>query len=100
MKMKKSCTGAAMAATGVLTMVGMAGHASGQCTGYTIATSSGARIVPGTANTGNSCDDCTTAVALPFTWNFYGSNYSAVNVDSNGCVHFGANASTYNENTY
>ena len=35
------------------------------CPNYTITTQTGQAIVPGTADTGNHCDDCTTAIDVP-----------------------------------
>ena len=54
---------------------------------YTIAAGAAA-IIPGTADTGNHCDDCDTAVALPFSFKLYGQTYNSVNVDSNGRLDF------------
>jgi hypothetical protein len=55
----------------------------------------GGTIVPGTTDTGNHCDDCTTAVALPFPYTLYDQTYSIVNVDSNGTLQFGSNTSIF-----
>src|SRR5581483_5512401 len=43
----------------------------------------------GGVDVGNHCDDCVTAVALPFPVTFYGTSYSSVNVSSNGVIDFG-----------
>ena len=43
----------------------------------------------GGTDVGNHCDDCTTAVTLPFPVTFFGTAYSSVNVSSNGSVQFG-----------
>jgi hypothetical protein len=48
----------------------------------------GIAIVPGTVDTGNHCDDCTTNVALPFPFSLYGASYTSVNVSSNGNAQF------------
>jgi hypothetical protein len=45
-------------------------------------------IVPGTTDTGSHCDNCATAVPLPFPVNLYGALYNIVNVSSNGSVDF------------
>jgi hypothetical protein len=45
-------------------------------------------IVPGTTDTGNHCDDCNTAVTLPFPFTLYDQTYTAVNVSSNGRLDF------------
>jgi hypothetical protein len=45
-------------------------------------------IVPGTTDTGSHCDDCDTAVTLPFPFQLYDQTYSAVNVSSNGRLDF------------
>jgi hypothetical protein len=55
---------------------------------YTITHDTGQAIVPGTDDVGNHCDDCTTAVALPFPVMIYGQPYSSVNAESNGTLQF------------
>ena len=45
-------------------------------------------IVSGTTDTGNHCDDCDTAVTLPFPVQLYGNTYTSVNVSSNGRLDF------------
>lgn len=52
----------------------------------------------GTAVSGMT-DDSATAVALPFAFNFYGSNYSSVYVGSNGTLNFNASSVVYNNTT-
>ncbi|MBF6612349.1 MAG: S-layer homology domain-containing protein [Chloroflexi bacterium] len=54
---------------------------------YAIATST-ATIVPGTTDTGSSCDDCDTSIALPFSYKLYGQTYTTVNASSNGRLDF------------
>ena len=45
------------------------------------------------SNVGLTLDDQVQAIALPFAFDFYGTTYNAVNVSSNGNIHFGgANA--------
>src|SRR4051794_16761749 len=51
----------------------------------------GATVVPGTTDTGNHCDDCVTAVAVPFPVNLYGTSFHTANVSSNGNLQFGTN---------
>ena len=43
-------------------------------------------ITAGTTDTGNHCDDCATAVALPFPVSVYGQTFNSVNVASNGSL--------------
>jgi dockerin type I repeat protein len=52
-------------------------------------------IVPGTADTGNHCDDCATTVALPFPLQYFGQTYNSVGVVSNGFINFVTPNSTY-----
>ena len=54
---------------------------------YTIAQIGGS-IVPGTTDIGNHGDDLVTTVALPFTYSLYGTNYTSINVSSNGNAQF------------
>lgn len=62
--------------------------------GYTISSSTGA-IVPGTADIGNHCDDCVTAVSLPFPVRLYNSTFSSVNLSSNGNAQFSSSSAEY-----
>ena len=64
------------------------------CATYNTTTSSGT-IVPGTTDTGNHCDDCSTAVTAPFPINVYGTSYTTFNVASNGSVDLVGNQSPF-----
>jgi hypothetical protein len=57
------------------------------CANYVTTTSTGT-LVPGTTDTGNHCDDCTTAITFPFPVSLYGTTYNGGNVDSNGNLQF------------
>ena len=57
------------------------------CTDYTTATGTDT-IVPGTTDIGNDCDDCTTAITLPFPVCVYGTGYTSAIVESNGTLQF------------
>src|SRR6516225_6528938 len=61
---------------------------------YTI-TSITQAIVPGTVDTGNHCDDCTTTISLPFPYTLYDQTFTSANVDSNGTLQFGSNLSVF-----
>ena len=69
--------------------------ASAQCTGFALTPSSGGVIVPGTADIGNHCDDCMTAVALPFSVTLYGTAYTTANISSNGNIQFVTNDASF-----
>ena len=45
--------------------------------------------MPGVSDTGNHCDDCSTAVSLPFPVTIYGTVYNSASVGSNGHFTFG-----------
>ena len=62
---------------------------------YTISSSTGAVIVAGTADTGNHCDDCGTAITLPFPYTLYGQSYTNAIVSSNGNLEFGSANSSF-----
>src|SRR5215472_18271585 len=62
---------------------------------YTVTTSSGASIVPGTSDTGNHCDDCVTGIALPFPVSLYDQVFTTVNIGSNGTLQFGSSSAAY-----
>ena len=51
--------------------------------------------MPGTVDTGNHCDDCTTPITLPFPVYIYGTPYTSANVDSNGTIQFTTSGSTF-----
>lgn len=61
------------------------------CAGYAVSQFGGAGIVPGTADTGNHCDDCTTAITLPFAYTLYDQTFTTARVSSNGNLQFGSN---------
>jgi hypothetical protein len=45
-------------------------------------------IFPGTTDIGSHCDDCDTAITLPFTFTLYDQTYTSVNASSNGRLDF------------
>ena len=55
--------------------------------GYTVSTGA---IVPGTTDTGNHCDDCSSTVTVPFSYQLYDTSFNRVSVGSNGNLTFGA----------
>jgi hypothetical protein len=67
---------------------------SGTPGNYDFTAATGA-ISSGGTDVGNHCDDCTTAVALPFAVTFFGTPYSSVNVSSNGSVQFGGSTTAF-----
>src|SRR5215211_3699679 len=48
----------------------------------------GGSIVPGDTDTSNHCDDCITAIALPFSYTLYDQSFNSVNLSSNGNAQF------------
>ena len=62
--------------------------------GYAI-TQIGASIVPGTSDIGNHCDDCSTSVALPFSYTLYDQSFTTVNLSSNGTASFNNGAAPF-----
>src|SRR5205085_3456086 len=56
-----------------------------------------ATIVPGTTDTGNHCDDCSTAITLPFPFTLYEQTVTSVYLDSNGFVTFVPPGIKFNE---
>jgi hypothetical protein len=66
---------------------------AGVCSNYTTSTSTDT-IVPGDTDTGNHCDDCTTAITFPFPVSLYGtSGYTSALVSSNGNLQLTGNTS-------
>jgi len=64
-------------------------------TNYSISSSTGATIVPGTTDIGSHCDDCNVPLPLPFAFSLYGQSFNTVNVDSNGNMGFVAADDTF-----
>jgi hypothetical protein len=85
-----------LGAATIAVMGNATGRALAQCNAYTLTSSTGVAIVPGTTDTGNHVDDGMTAVALPFPVVVYGSSYSAAQVSSNGNLQFTTANSAYN----
>jgi hypothetical protein len=54
-----------------------------------------ASIVPGDTDIGNHCDDCTTTIALPFSYTLYDQTFTSVNLSSNGNAQFTTTDATY-----
>jgi hypothetical protein len=65
-------------------------------TPYTIAQSTGGAIVPGTTDTGNHCDDCTTPITLPFPYTLYDQTFTQARVSSNGSLQFVGSNQSFN----
>jgi hypothetical protein len=65
---------------------------------YTVTTTTGVAIVPGTTDVGNHCDDCmTNDVPLPFPVTFYDKTFTNIDIGSNGHLTFtSADNSDYN----
>ena len=63
-------------------------------TNYSLATAT-ATIVPGTVDTGNHCDDCSTQITLPFSYQLYDQSFSVVSLESNGSASFPTGASVF-----
>jgi hypothetical protein len=63
---------------------------------YTITSSTGVALVPGTTDIGNHGDDVVTTISLPFTWAFYGRNMVTASLSSNGNLQFSSTDNSYN----
>ncbi len=85
-----SITAAAITAQGCNGNVAFTGsYTVAGCPPQQYVISSGADpIVAGTTDIGSHCDDCDTAVTLPFPITLYGNTYNSVNVSSNGRLDF------------
>ena len=58
------------------------------CGNYVVSSEAGAVISPGTTDTGNHCDDCTTPITLPFPYTLYDRTFTQASVSSNGVLEF------------
>ena len=56
---------------------------------YALTQTTPAPFVPGVTNIGNSCDDCSTVIALPFPVTLYDQTYTSAAAGSNGYLAFG-----------
>ncbi|MFL5732390.1 MAG: hypothetical protein ACJ78Q_04245, partial [Chloroflexia bacterium] len=55
---------------------------------YFFVPTSGATVEPGIYDIGNHCDDCVTAITLPFPVRFYDQFFTSANISSNGNLQF------------
>ena len=62
---------------------------------YLVGQVTGASIVPGVNDIGNHCDDCTTAISLPFAYNLYGLTFNNAVIGSNGTMAFSGNQNSF-----
>ena len=60
----------------------------GSNTIYSIATATGATVVPGTTDIGNHTDDGHTLISLPFPFALYGQTFTTASINSNGNMGF------------
>lgn len=81
----------AQAGTPCPTSAGLISQLGTPCATYNLTQSTGNAIVPGTTDTGNHCDDCTTAITLPFPFRFYNKSFTTARVSSNGNLQFASN---------
>src|SRR5438552_17762092 len=51
-----------------------------------------ATMIPGVTDIGNNCDDCLTAISLPFSYQLYDLSFSSANVSSNGNLQFASSS--------
>jgi hypothetical protein len=65
------------------------------CPVYTVMTGTAA-LIPGTTDSGNHCDDCATAVQMPFPVKLYDQTFNVGYINSNGSFQFGPPAASYN----
>ncbi len=67
---------------------------SGPCLVYNVSVSTGTYI-SATTDLGNHCDDCVTALPLPFSISLYGQSYGSANASSNGVLEFGTSDTSF-----
>src|SRR5207249_766348 len=63
---------------------------------YSVTRVGNASIAPGTTLVpGSQCDECTTSIALPFTYYLYGQPYTSAILGSNGTMAFTSNSNNF-----
>ncbi len=70
----------------------------GSTANYTKSTATYSWVTTSTS-LGLTGDDAYKAVSLPFTFNFYGTNYTSINVCTNGFLNFGTSSTAYSPAT-
>ena len=58
------------------------------CLQYRFTPTTGATLVPGTDDSHNHCDDCTSALTLPFAYQLYDQSFTTARIYSNGNLQF------------
>ena len=62
---------------------------------YTVSQATGTIVLGGTLVSGSQCDDCTSVVTLPFSYNLYGTVYTTARLSDNGSFSFVANSTSF-----
>jgi HYR domain len=68
-----------------------------QCNNYTVSSAAGASISSASTDTGNHCEDCATAITLPFPYTLYDQTFTSAAVSSNGVLQFTGNSADFND---
>src|SRR5262249_59462389 len=90
---RRLALGIAVAASLLGSPGGAAGSPPPAGTEYSVVTSTGVPIIPGTDFVvGSDCDECVQAINFPFPVTFYGVQYTVASVSSNGVLQFGPSA--------
>ena len=71
--------------------------AGAACNNYTVSSATGAAISAASTDTGNHCEDCTTAITLPFPYTLYDQTFTTASVSSNGVLQFGSNSADFTD---
>jgi hypothetical protein len=64
--------------------------------GYTYTVTTGTTMMGGTNDIGLYADDAVKAVALPFSFSFYGTNFTGVTISTNGNLQFDSSNTQFN----
>jgi hypothetical protein len=71
--------------------------AGAACNNYSVSSSTGAAISTASTDTGNHCEDCTTAITLPFPYTLYDQTFTSAVVSSNGVLQFSGNSADFTD---
>ena len=71
--------------------------AGATCNNYSVVSEAGFAISSSANDIGNHCEDCTTAITLPFPYTLYDQTFTSAVVSSNGVLQFSSNSADFTD---